>query len=135
MLSITECRKCLTVCIRKAIGYANKLKIGEDAFKVYDAEMEVCDWTFYDVDYNNYDGVDCIVGAKATCTMGWVLNNSSTTVKIYVELKDSNKQTHKAWFVLNAAEKNDTEDKLEGCTITVDGSLPKTISYYMYVLK
>lgn len=114
----------------KNIGYDGNLKIGYSTFKVYDEEMEYANWTYYDVDYNNNWGVDCSNGVKATCVMGWSLNNSSTVVKIYVEIEDSNGVTEKAWFVLDIVEEQEEEDKLEGCTITVKTSLPQTISYY-----
>ncbi len=118
----------------KNLGYAGKLDIGLHDFDVYDGESEVADWTFYDVDYANQSGAECIKGGQATCTMGWVLNNTSTAVTIYVELEDSNGNEHTAIFHINVIAKEDQpeEDRLNGCTITIDNDLPQTIYYYSY---
>ncbi len=116
----------------KNIGYSGKLNISMWDYDLYDSEMEInTEWTAFDVDCNNNTGVDCIVGAKATCSMGWILNNYSTQIRVYLELRDSNKNTHKATFVLDVVlSKEDDSDKLEGCTINLGTSLPQTISYY-----
>ena len=118
----------------KNLGYDGKLDIGKNSFDVYDAEMEVCDTTSYNVEYNNYSGASCIVGAKGTCVMGWVLNNSSQKIKIYVEKKDLAGKTHSAWFELDVTlpKEEPEKDKLDGCKITLGTSLPETISYYTY---
>ena len=118
----------------KNIGYNGKLDIGLYEFDVYDGEMEKAASTYYDVDYSNPSGADCIVGAKATCTMGWILNNSSSSITIYVELRDSNGVTRSAFFKVNVKplEEQPEEDRLNGCTITCQTSLPKTLYYYSY---
>lgn len=118
----------------KNIGYTGELNIGYRDFDVFDQEMEVANSTFYDVDDKNYTGANCKNGIKATCVMGWELNNRSQKMKIYVEKKDSNGKIQSAWFEVKVVPKaqEPEKDKLEGCTFKVDNSLPKTISYYKY---
>jgi len=118
----------------KNLGAETKLDIGMDDFDVYDEEMESSKWTFYDVDCTNHSGADCIVGAKATCSCGWILNNPSDKMTIIVELEDSNGATRKAKFEIGVIEpaEEPEEDKMQGCTVTCKTALPKTIHYYSY---
>ncbi len=116
----------------KNIGYSGELDIGQFDFTVYDGEMEKADWTVYDVDCVDSNGAGCINGTKATCRMGWVLNNQSSSMKIYVEQEDSNDVVRKALFTVPVTDKPEdpADDPLQGCTITLDEVLPQTISYY-----
>ena len=114
----------------KNIGYNGEFKVSYSKLKVYDSEMEIADNTTT-TGSNNSTGVGCPVGAKATCSDGWKLNNASNSIKVYIVLKDSDNQEHKAYFVLNVAKESES-DKLEGCTINLGTALPQTINYYTY---
>ena len=112
----------------KNIGYNGELKVSYSKLKVFDSAMEIAD-NISTTGSNNYMGVGCPVGTQATCSDGWKLNNASNSIKVYIVLKDSNNQTHKAYFVLNVAQESES-DKLEGCTINVDNTLPIKLNYY-----
>ncbi|MBE6602486.1 MAG: hypothetical protein E7637_08320 [Ruminococcaceae bacterium] len=105
---------------------SGELGIDADDLKVYDAETEV---GVLDVWSETENG--CIIGTKATNEGAWTLNNTSTTIKVYVQQKNSYGVLQKAWFELPVTPMPES-DKLNGCTVTVDSDLPKKIDYKTY---
>ena len=119
----------------KNIGYSSELKITYDSIDVYDEETEKA--TVYSSGIwcdHEKSASACISGTKASASYVYALSNESSSVTVYVSVKDSNGTTHKAQFVVNVTPVEDEpeEDKLNGCTINLGTSLPQTISYYTY---
>jgi len=72
-------------------------------------------------------------GLAASCAVPYALSNKSSTVTIIIKW-ENNGQTYTGRFEVPISPKpaEPEEDKLEGCTFTVDNTLPKTINYYDY---
>ena len=70
-------------------------------------------------------------GLAASCSLPFALNNKSNKVIILISI-ESNGQTHTGRFEvpITAKPAEPEEDKLNGCKVTVDTALPKTINYY-----
>lgn len=119
----------------KNIGYSSELKITYSSINVYDEETEKA--TVYSSGIwcdHEKSASACITGTKASASYVYALSNESSSVTVYVSVKDSNGTTHKAQFIVNVTpvEEEPEEDKLNGCTINLGTSLPQTISYYTY---
>ncbi len=71
---------------------------------------------------------------SVSAALPYALNNKSQKLTVIVTIKDSEGTEQKAKFStsITPLPEEEEEDKLNGCTITIDTSLPKTISYYNY---
>lgn len=118
----------------KNTGYGTSFEPKISSITVVDEQGEVA--RLYSSSDTNLIGCDhgvkpsaCKNGLTAKMVLPYALDNHSQSVTVIVSIKDSTGNTRNAQFQIDI-EAASEEDKLEGCTITVDGSLPKTISYY-----
>ncbi len=111
---------------------SSKLKIDEWSFDVYDANGTEGDPLFF-ANYCDHgsEAKECIKGGSCTAKLPVGLASDGNSVTIYVE---EGKSTGIFTIPVTDPPVDDSgeEDKLDGCTITVDGNLPRTISYYNY---
>ena len=84
------------------IGYSSELKITYSSINVYDEETEKA--TVYSSGIwcdHEKSASACITGTKASASYVYALSNESSSVTVYVSVKDSNGTTHKAQFIVN----------------------------------
>lgn len=119
----------------KNLGHSSNFKVEDSNISVYDEETEKA--TAYGIGIwcdHEKEASSCIVGTKASAMYTYATYNESSVVTIYVSIKDSSGNYRKAQFNVNVTPEEEApeEDKLDGCKITCNTSLPKTISYYTY---
>lgn len=123
----------------KNIGYGSSFKPDITSITVIDETGEMA--RLYSTGTSYLNGCDhaveptaCGNGIVARMSLPYALNNESKTLSIIVSMKDSKGNLREAKFTTAITPKPEEpeEDKLNGCTIKVGTSLPKTISYYTY---
>lgn len=114
----------------KNLGVSEKLKVDRWCFEVYDDSGDEGDAIYFMIycDHGKEAG-NVLNGGTGKASLPVALVNSSNSVTILLEVDDE-----KATFVIPISdapqETEEPEDKLEGCTVNLDASLPATYSYY-----
>lgn len=115
----------------KNIG-SEDIEISKWDYSVYDGAGEAAqDQLYFEIycDHVTKEAKECIPGTKCTAENAILLLNESDSITIFFEVDDAT-----ATFVVPVSpappEDTEEEDKLDGCTITVENSLPETFSHY-----
>lgn len=124
----------------KNIGYTGTFAPKFSNIKVLDGEDEIArlysssQAFIYGCDHATDDDAypECSDGMAGSILIPYALNNKSTSLSVVITIKDANgvERTAKFTSAIMPKPAEPEEDELNGCTVTVDASLPTTINYY-----
>ncbi len=113
----------------KNLGAADKLNVDKWCFDPYDQAGEEADNLFFtnSCDHDKEAG-NVLVGGSGSFSLAVALNNASEQITVFMEIEDQ-----EATFTLPLSEppvvEEPEEDKWNGCTFTLEGDLPRSLSY------
>lgn len=102
----------------KNLSPISTLSIGRSNFIVYDSQMKTCEDTIYGVYAVNPYGQQCAPGVSASCVGGYILNETESQIRIYVEVLGE-----RAYFQL------DTLPYKPYAIVTLDTELPSNVTF------
>lgn len=113
----------------KNLGAADKLNVDKWCFDPYDQAGEEADNLYFTIwcDHDK-DAGNVLVGGSGSFSLAVALNNASEQITVFMEIEDQ-----EATFTLPLSEppvvEEPEEDKWNGCTFTLEGDLPRSLSY------
>ncbi|MBQ2863242.1 MAG: hypothetical protein IJE84_03615 [Clostridia bacterium] len=123
----------------KNLGISTKLKVDKRCFEVYDESGDQGEEIYFEIycDHGK-DAGNVLVGGKGTASLPVAMVNNGNSVTILMEVQDATySEKYTAQFKIPVSEASaepaePEDDKLDGCTIKLDATLPTTYHYYSY---